>query len=78
MNHTVDFSIKNERRKTAKAASSANFRAGRDNRRAFAWNGAFGTEVNRVYNDCALGTSAGPRLAQTSKDEYDRGEDYDR
>ncbi len=73
-----DFTIKNERRKTAKAASPANFRQGRANRKAFAWNGAFGTQVSRVYNDCALGTSAPPRLAQTGKDEYDRGEDYDR
>jgi hypothetical protein len=75
MNNT-DFATKNERRRKAKAASAANFHAGRRNRRAFAWRGAFGNE-SRVYNDCCLGTSAPPRLAQTGAAEYDRGEDYD-
>lgn len=76
MNHAVDFSIKNERRKTAKAASPGNFRQGRLNRAAFAWNGAFGTE-SRVYNDCALGTSAPARLQKMTAEERDHKEDYD-
>ncbi len=77
MNNT-DFATKNERRRKAKLASPANFRQGRRNRADFAWHGAFGTEVVRVYNDCALGTSAPPRLQKMGAEEYDRGEDYDR
>jgi hypothetical protein len=57
MSKVTDYSIKNKRRRAARAASRGDFRQGRENRRAFAWNGAFGTEVVRVYNDCVLGTS---------------------
>jgi hypothetical protein len=73
----VDFEIKNQRRREVKQADSGNYRQGRHNRRVFAWNGAFGKEVARVYNDCALGTSAPQRLVKQGKDEYDNAEDYD-
>lgn len=77
MNNT-DFATKNERRKHAKLANPGDYHAGRRNRAAFAWHGAFGTEVVRVYNDCALGTSAPPRLQKLGAEEYDARVDYDR
>jgi hypothetical protein len=70
--HDSLFETKNQRRRAARAESSSGYRQGRENRRAFAWNGAFGTEVVRVYNDCALGTSATQRQ---SKGDEDQGED---
>lgn len=73
----TSFTLKNERRREAKKASSATYRQGRQNRRNFAWKGAFGIEVARVYNDCVIGTSARTRVAKASKEELDDNADYD-
>lgn len=64
-----DFTIKNERRTRCRKENPGNYRAGRRNREAFAWHGAFGNEVVRVYNDCALGTMAPPRLVTKATDD---------
>jgi len=66
MKKITDYTIKNERRRAARTANPGAFREGRRNRAAFAWNGAFGTEVVRVYNDCVLGTSG---VQRQGKDE---------
>jgi hypothetical protein len=71
------FAIKNERRKAARTESSKDFRQGRQNRAAFAWGGAFGTDVARVWNDCVLGTSASPREDKRSAQDHEDGADYD-
>jgi len=67
--HDSLFETKNQRRRAARADSSTGFRQGRRDRAAFAWHGAFGTEVVRVYNECALGTSASPRQGKGSEDQ---------
>ena len=71
------FTDKNRRRKDAKQRSRAEFRQGRSNRRAFAWKGAFGNEVARIYNDCVLGTSGQQREVKAGADEFDSASDYD-
>lgn len=65
----TDYSIKNDRRKKAKAESSSSYRQDRSNRRDFAPNGAFGIEEVLVYNDCVLGTSGTPRQGKGTRDQ---------
>ncbi len=74
---SADFSEKNRNRMIARNQDPVAFRQGRRNRAAFAFHGAFGNEPVRVYNDCAMGTSAPQRLDKRSAKEHDEREDYD-
>jgi hypothetical protein len=56
------FEYKNERRRICKQRNPGQYHEGRRNRATFAVGGAFSNEVVRIYNDCALGTTALPRL----------------
>jgi hypothetical protein len=56
------FEHKNERRRICKGRNPSAYHEGRRHRAIFAVHGAFANEVVRIYNDCALGTSALPRL----------------
>ena len=77
MTAQADFAIKNQRRREQRQANPGAYRQGKANRTAFAWHGAFGTEVARVFNDCVLGTSGVARKDNKTADDYEAGEDYD-
>jgi hypothetical protein len=66
------FEEKNTRRRIAKQRNRLAFREGRRNRAEWAWQGAFGVEIGRIYNDCVRGTSAPPRHQKHDEEDEPR------
>lgn len=55
------FLLKNARREAARLANRRDYQQGRENRRLYAKDGAFGHLINTpLWDRCALGTSARP------------------
>jgi len=74
---SYDYSIKNQRRKEARAVNRRKYLEGRINRKDLAHGGAFGQFTAKLYNLCVIGTSAPERNSKKSKQDYETRADYD-